>query len=90
MAVLDSRALHHIERRVLDYKQRPKTMPFGYPLATITDLLDTIQAMRTLKKRYQHRASKSAKLIAEIYSKTARHISDVDDIPDGPLGETEL
>ena len=90
MAILDSRALHNIERQVLDYKQNPKRVPHGYPVAQITDLLDTLRALKHLKKRYQRLADRRAKTIAEVYSLVSRSISDLDDLSDIPSVGTEL
>lgn len=90
MANLDSRALAALEKKLLDYKREPKTVPYGYPVALITDLLDTLRALRVLKKRYQRLAERRGKTIAEVYSLTSRSISDLDDseIPstNGPTG----
>ena len=90
MAILDSRALHNIERTLLDYKQNPKRAPHGYPVAQVTDLLDTIRALKNLKKRYQRLADRRAKTIAEVYSLTSRSISELDDLSDIPSAGTEL
>ena len=90
MAILDSRALHNIERQVLDYKQNHKRAPHGYPVAQVTDLLDTIRSLKNLKKRYQRLADRRAQVIAQVYSLTSRSISDLDDLSDVPSGITEL
>ena len=79
MAILDSRALHHIERTLMDYKREPKLQPHGYPVSQVTDLLDTIRALRNLKKRYQRLAERRGRTIAEVYSLASRSISDLDD-----------
>ena len=79
MAILNSDALRSLETKLNDYKRLPKTAPHGYPIAQVTDLLDTIRALRTLKKRYQRLADRRAQVIAEVYSLTSRSISDLDD-----------
>ena len=79
MANLDSRALDALEKKILDFKRDAKTVPHGYPVALVTDLLDTIRALRTLKKRYQRLAERRAQTIAEVYSLTSRSISELDD-----------
>ena len=90
MAILDSNALNHIERLVLDYKRDPKLVPHGYPVTQVTDLLDTIRSLKRLKKRYQRLADRRAQVIAQVYSLTSRSISDLDDLSDIPSAETEL
>lgn len=90
MAILDSRALHHIERQLLEFKQNIKRIPHGYPIAQVTDLLDTIRSLKTLKKRYQRLADRRAQTIAQVYSLTSRSISDLDDLSDVPTAGTEL
>ena len=91
MAILNSQALTALETKLLNLKREPKTIPHGYPVALVTDLLDTIRTLRTLKKRYQRLADRRAQTIAEVYSLTSRSISDLDDseIPQGN-GPTEL
>ena len=90
MAILNSDALKALETRVNDYKRSPKTVPHGYPVALVTDLLDTIRSLRTLKKRYQRLADRRAQTIAQVYSLTSRSISDLDDLSDVPTVGTEL
>ena len=84
MAILNSQALNALETKLLDLKREPKTVPHGYPIALVTDMLDTIRALRTLKKRYQRLADRRAQTIAEVYSLTSRSISDLDDQYDPP------
>ena len=79
MAILNSDALRAIETKLNDYKRLPKSVPHGYPVALVTDLLDTLRALKTLKKRYQRIADRRAQSIAEVYSLTSRSISDLDD-----------
>lgn len=80
MAILNSDALKAIEVKLANYKLNVSKTPHGYPLAEVTDLLDTIQSLKRLKKRYQHLADKRAKTIAEIFSTASRCISELDDI----------
>jgi len=86
MANLDSRALDALEKKILDFKREPKTVPHGYPVALLTDLIDTIRALKALKKRYQRLAERRAQTIAEVYSLTSRSISDLDDQLGPPTG----
>ena len=83
MAILDSNALRALETKLNDYKRLPKTVPHGYPVSQVTDLLDTIRALRVLKKRYQRLAERRAQTIVEVYSLTSRSISDLDDLGNG-------
>ena len=80
MAILNNTTLTALENRVNDYKRDPKLAPHGYPIALMTDLLDTIRALRVLKKRYQRLAERRAQVVAEVYSLTSRSISDLDDL----------
>ena len=79
MAILDSNALAALETKLLDYKREPKTVPHGYPVALLTDMLDTLRALKRLKKRYQRLADRRAQTIADVYSLTSRSISELDD-----------
>jgi hypothetical protein len=79
-----------LEKRLLALKRDPKLVPHGYPVAEVTDLLDTIRSLKTLKKRYQRLADRRAKTIAEVYSLTSRSISVLDDLSDIPSVGTEL
>lgn len=78
MAVLNSDALKSLEGKLANYKLGKTKAPFGYPLAEITDLLDTIRALKTSKKRFQRVSDRRAKAIAEIFSTASRAISEVD------------
>lgn len=75
MAILDSRALHHVERTLLDYKRDAKRVPNGYPVALITDLLDTIRAMQAAQKRCTEQLTETSKLLAKIRDKTMCYVS---------------
>ena len=83
MAILNNTTLTALENRVNDYKRDPKLAPHGYPIALMTDLLDTIRALRVLKKRYQRLAERRAQVVAEVYSLTSRSISDLDGLGNG-------
>ena len=83
MAILNNTTLTALENRVNDYKRDPKLAPHGYPIALMTDLLDTIRALRVLKKRYQRLAERRAQVVAEVYSLTSRSVSDLDDLGNG-------
>ena len=78
MAVLNSTSLAAFEVKHNELK-RQNSFPHGYPVSAVTDLLDTIRSLRTLKKRYQRLAERRAKVIAEIYSTASRSISELDD-----------
>lgn len=79
MAILNSTSLDALEVKHNELKRQNK-FPHGYPVSTVTDLLDTIRSISTLKKRYQRLAERRAKVIAEIYSTASRSISELDDV----------
>ena len=79
MAVLNSTSLDAFEVKHNELK-RQNNFPHGYPVSAVTDLLDTIRALRMLKKRFQRLAERRAKVIAEIYSTASRSISELDDV----------
>lgn len=90
MAILNSDALKNLETRLLALKRDPKLVPHGYPVAEVTDLLDTIRSLKTLKKRYQRLAERRAQTIAQVYSLTSRSISELDDLGEVSTAQTEL
>ena len=79
MAVLNSTSLDAFEVKHNELK-RQNSFPHGYPVSAVTDLLDTIRSLRTLKKRFQRLSERRAKVIAEIYSTASRSISELDDV----------
>lgn len=83
MTMLNADSIKAVETKLNDYKRNPKLTPQGFPVALVTDLLDTIRMTHTLKKRYQHLADRRAETIAKIFSLTSRSISDQDELPSG-------
>lgn len=79
MAILNSDALKAIETKLTNYKLNVSKTPHGYPISEVTDMLDTIRALKTAKKRFQHLADRRARALAEIFSTASRVISEVDD-----------
>ena len=55
MAILNSDALREIESKVVRWK-RNGHVPHDYPLSEVTDLCDTIAAIKYEKKRWQRLA----------------------------------
>ena len=74
MAILNNDALIKIGKTIIDYKREPKSVPHGYPVALITDLLETINSQKILKKKYQRLAELRGKCIMEIFSITSRAV----------------
>ena len=74
MATLDNNTLIALEKAILDFKRNPKTVPYGYPVSLITDLLDTIKAQKTLKKKYQRLSEMRGKCIMEIFSTASKAV----------------
>lgn len=74
MAILNDPALHKIERDLAHFKECPRVQPHGYPVALVTDLLDTIRDTKRLKKKYQRLAELRGKCIMEIFSITSRAV----------------
>lgn len=74
MAILNNECLVSIGKKILDYKRNPKTVPHGYPVAQITDLLETINFQKNLKKRYQRLADLRGQCIMEVFSITSRAV----------------
>ena len=74
MAILTDPALHNVEHDLLRYKQTPKAQPYGYPVALITDLLETVRFQKNLKKKYQRLAELRGQCIMEIFSITSRAV----------------
>ena len=74
MASLNSDTLQALERKILDFKRDPKTVPHGYPVSLITDLLETIREQKNLKKRYQRLSQMRGQVIMEIFSITSRAV----------------
>jgi hypothetical protein len=77
MAILNADALRTIEGKLAQWKQYGHT-PHGYPLAEVTDLCDTIAAIRAQKKKFQRLAEHRAQAIADIFSTASRAIERLD------------
>lgn len=67
MAVLNSDALREIENKVIRWKRNGHT-PYGYPLSEVTDLCDTISALKHEKKKWQRIAEQRGKILTNIAS----------------------
>ena len=77
MAVLNADALREIESKVVRWK-RNGHVPHDYPLAEVTDLCDTISALKYEKKRWQRLAEHRGQAIASIFSTASRAIDRLD------------
>ena len=74
MAILNNEALITLGNTILDYKRNHKAQPHGYPVALITDLLDTIREQKSLKKKYQRLAEMRGKYLMEIFSTASKAV----------------
>ena len=74
MASLNNDAISALETKILDFKRNPKTVPHGYPVSLVSDLLETLRTQKTLKKRYQRLAEMRGKCIMEIFSTASRAV----------------
>lgn len=74
MASLTNDAITALETKILDFKRNPKTVPHGYPVSLITDLLETVRLQKTLKIKYQRLAEMRGKVVMEIFSTASRAI----------------
>lgn len=75
MAVLTNTQLKAI-RENLDRLKSTGKIPHGYPVALVTDLLDTLEKTRQRKKTFQHLAERRARFLAQIFSISSRAISE--------------
>lgn len=74
MATLNSDTLQALERKILDFKREPKTVPYGFPVSLISSLLETVRAQKNLKKKYQRLSEMRGQVIMEIFSVTSRAV----------------
>ena len=74
MASLNNDTLTAIERKILDFKREPKTVPYGYPVSLVSDLLETVRLQKNLKKKYQRLAEMRGQVIMQIFSTTSSAI----------------
>ena len=74
MAILNDPALHKLERDLAHFKECPRVQPHGYPVALVTDLLETVRYQKNLKKKYQRLADLRGKCIMEIFSTASRAV----------------
>lgn len=74
MATLNSDTLQALERKILDFKREPKTVPHGFPVSLISDLLETVRSQKSMKKKYQRLSEMRGKCIMEIFSITSRAV----------------
>ena len=74
MSSLNSDTLTALEKKILDFKREPKTVPHGYPVSLIGDLLETVRLQKSLKKKYQRLAEMRGQVIMEIFSITSRAV----------------
>lgn len=74
MATLSSDTLQALEKKILDFKREPKTVPHGFPVSLITDLLETVRHQKNLKKKYQRLSEMRGQVIMEIFSITSRAV----------------
>ena len=74
MASLTHDTLIALEIKILDFKRNPKTVPYGYPVSLISDLIETIREQKNLKKKYQRLAQMRGQVLMEIFSITSRAV----------------
>ncbi len=74
MASLNNDTLTAIEKKILDFKRESKTVPYGYPVSLISDLLETVRLQKNLKKKYQRLAQMRGQVIMEIFSTASRAV----------------
>ena len=74
MATLNSDTLQALEKKILDFKREPKTVPHGFPVSLISDLLETVRAQKNLKKKYQRLSQMRGQVIMEIFSTASRAV----------------
>ena len=74
MAALNNDTLLALERTILDFKRTPKTIPYGYPVSLVSDLLETVRVQKSLKKKYQHLAEMRGKYLMEIFSTASKAV----------------
>ena len=74
MPSINHDTLQALERKILDFKRNPKTIPHGYPVSLITDLLETIREQKNLKKKYQRLSEMRGQVIMEIFSTASRAV----------------
>lgn len=74
MAILNNDTLLVLESAILDFKRNPKLVPHGYPVNLVSDLLETVQYQKKLKKRYQRSAASKSQCLIEIFSTVSREI----------------
>lgn len=74
MAYLNNEAILALETKILDFKRNPKTVPHGYPVSLVSDLLETLRFQKNLKKRYQRLADLRGQCIMEVFSITSHAV----------------
>ena len=74
MASLTHDTLIALEIKILDFKRNPKTVPYGYPVSLISDLIETIREQKNLKKKYQRLAQMRGQVLMEIFSTASRAV----------------
>ena len=74
MSTLNSGTLQALEKKILDFKREPKTVPHGFPVSLITDLLETVRHQKNMKKKYQRLSEMRGQVIMEIFSTASRAV----------------
>ncbi|MDY0301485.1 MAG: hypothetical protein RBQ99_07880 [Trichlorobacter sp.] len=74
MSSFNSTEIAALEKKILDCKRNPKLVPHGYPVSTVSDLLETVREQKNLKKKYQRLAQMRGQVIMEIFSITSRAV----------------
>lgn len=74
MSTLNSDTLQALEKKILDFKREPKTVPYGFPVSLISDLLETVRHQKNVKKKYQRLSEMRGQVIIEIFSITSRAV----------------
>ena len=74
MVSLTNDTLIALETKILDFKRNPKTVPYGFPVSLVSDLLETVRLQKSLKKKYQRLAEMRGQVLMEIFSITSRAV----------------
>ena len=74
MSTLNSDTLQALEKKILDFKREPKTVPYGFPVSLTSDLLETVRHQKNMKKKYQRLSEMRGQVIIEIFSITSRAV----------------
>lgn len=74
MAVIHREKLARLEADIQGWKARGK-IPHGYPIALVTDLIDTIRHIATEKKKWKAVAEKRAAALVAIQAEIEKAVA---------------